>query len=78
MGLRLNLAVCSIDREGDMIAMAKEQGTFVEVYDENNRHLFSRRGKLHGYTSHAVTVKNGYGYLETWDDKGHLRSSRHV
>ena len=60
-----------------MIAMAKQRDTFVEVYDENNHQIFCRIGKLYGYTSHTVTIKDYNDFLVTWDHRGNWKSSRH-
>lgn len=57
------------------IMLAQERGSFVYVYDENNRHLFTKSGELHGYTSNSVTVKRG-SVLYTYNEKGLQISSR--
>lgn len=59
------------------IGMAKEQGEFVHVYDEKNHMLFSKSGKLYGFTSTTVTVKQG-DWLHMFDEKGHHTGSRHA
>jgi len=41
------------------IGMATKKGSFIYVYDEKNRQLFTKSGDLHGYTSSTVTVKQG-------------------
>ncbi len=51
------------------ILLAKQDGSFVRVYDEKNRSIFSKSGELHGYTSHTVTIKRS-GFLYTFDEKG--------
>ena len=59
------------------IGMAQQQGNMVRVFDEKNRHLFSKSGELHGYTSTTVTVKEGSS-LRMYDEKGRHVGSRHV
>ena len=51
------------------IGMATKKGSFIYVYDEKNRQLFTKSGDLHGYTSSTVTVKQG-SFLYTYDEKG--------
>lgn len=41
------------------IAMAKQQGSTVYVYDEHNHVLWTRSGELMGYTGACVTIKSG-------------------
>ena len=61
-----------------MIAMAKEQGGLVRVYDERNMQIFARPGELHGYTSTTVTVKDRCNFLVTYDIKGNRISARNA
>ena len=39
------------------IGMAKQNGSSVEVYDENGSYLFSRNGELAGFTLNTVAIK---------------------
>jgi hypothetical protein len=51
-----------------MISYVKESGSTIYVYDENNRNIFIKSGKLVGYTSHSISVQQGsitYVYDET-------------
>jgi hypothetical protein len=59
------------------IGMAMEKGSAVVAYNEKNRELFRKNGKLHGYTAAGVTVINGNSLI-TYDDKGRETSRRGV
>ena len=41
------------------IGMAKQNGSYVEVYDESGSYLFSRTGELVGFTLNTVAIKEG-------------------
>lgn len=54
-----------------MIATAKQSGSTVYVYDEKGRQLFSKSGRLIGFTSSTVTVQSSSGSTQyTYDEKG--------
>jgi len=59
------------------IGMAMEKGPSVVVYNEKNRELFRKTGKLHGYTATVVTVINGNSLI-MYDEKGKETSRRSV
>lgn len=59
------------------IATANQKGSFVYVYDEKGRQLFSRTGELLGYTSHSVTIKRS-NFAYTYDDKGRQTQSHPI
>jgi len=59
------------------IGMAMEKGPSVVVYNEKNRELFRKNGKLHGYTAATVTVIYGNSLI-TYNDKGRETSRRSV
>ena len=61
-----------------MIALAKQEGSYVRVFDERNQQIFCRIGQLHGYTATTVAVKDNNGYITIWDDKGKWVSARHA
>ncbi len=50
------------------IAMCKQVGSEVDVYDEKGNHMWRRSGTLVGFTSSSVTMKVG-NYLATFDEK---------
>lgn len=55
-----------------MIASAQQKGTTVYVYDEKGHTLFTKMGKLLGFTSTTVTVQSNSGTTQyTYDEKGH-------
>lgn len=55
--------------------MAKQNGTMVEVYDENGGYLFSRTGELAGFTSSTVAIKDG-SLICVYDATGSYQFSR--
>ena len=57
------------------IGMSQQKGDWVYVYDENNHHLWSRTGELHGYTSSTVTIKRD-GWLFMYNEKNIQTGSR--
>ena len=57
------------------IGMAQQKGNWVVAYDENNHHLWSRTGELHGYTSNTVTIKQG-NMLYMYNEKNIQTGSR--
>ena len=54
-----------------MIAIAKQSGSSVLVYDEKGALLISLSGKLYGYTAHTVSTKSG-NQINVYDKKGNL------
>lgn len=52
-----------------MITTAVQRGSYVYVYGEKNRQLYSKQGELAGFTSSAVSVKRG-SYIYVYDEKG--------
>lgn len=55
-----------------MIGSAKQSGSTVYVYDEKGHTLFTKSGKLLGFTSSTVTVQSSSSSTQyTYDDKGH-------
>ena len=57
------------------IGTAHQKGTYVYVYDENNRQLWTKWGELQGYTASIVTIKNG-NQLYMYDERGTQKGSR--
>ena len=57
-----------------MIAVAKQVGSRVEVYDEKGHRLFSLSGELVGFTGNTVSVKEG-SRVVVYDEKGHRKFS---
>ena len=55
--------------------MAKQNGSSVEVYDVEGHYLFSRTGKLAGFTSQAVAIKEGNAVC-VYDSNGSYQFSR--
>ncbi len=59
-----------------MISLATQQnGGVVFVYDENGRLLFTKPGKLMGWTSTTVTTKIG-NVAYVYDERGQLKFTR--
>ena len=65
------------------IASAVERGSYVYVYDEKGKQLFSKPAGsgpddgLKGYTSGAVSIQIR-GYLYTYDEHGRQKFSKPV
>ena len=57
------------------IAVAKQNGNSVEVYDEEGNYLFARSGELTGFTATTVAIKNGSS-VEVYDADGSYQFSR--
>ena len=57
------------------IAVAIQRGNEVYVYDERNRFLMNKPGKLMGYTSNTVSIEFG-GSINTFDAKGRIVSTQ--
>ena len=55
--------------------MAKQQGTNVMVYNESGGFMFNKTDNLVGYTSNAVTVKQG-GTTYVYGEHGEIMSTR--
>lgn len=57
------------------IANAVQRGSWVHVYDNQNRELFVKAAGngpsdgLKGYTSHSVNIQRG-GWIYTYNEKG--------
>lgn len=60
-----------------MIGSAKQNGSTVYVYNEKGQVLFTRSGKLLGYTSTTVTIQATSGSSQyTYDEKGRVLYTR--
>lgn len=57
------------------IVMVKQNGAFVNLFDEKGLHIINVRGELHSYTPDTVTVKDG-DMLKVYDIKGYMKFSR--
>lgn len=54
-----------------MIASAKQDGSTVRVYNERGSQIFTKTGKLVGFTSETVSVQdNGGSTVRTFNEKG--------
>ena len=60
-----------------MITTAVQRGSYVYVYGEKNRQLFSKQGGLTGFTGSAVSVKRG-NYVYVYDEKGRQIGSHYT
>ena len=60
-----------------MVSYAKQVGSFVQVFDENNRQLFSKAGELVGFTSTTVSIKVS-GYVQVFNEHGSQTTSYYV
>lgn len=62
------------------IGSAVQRGSYVFVYDESGRHVFSLpagtgpKDGLHGYTGATISVRRG-AYIFTYDNRGRQISS---
>lgn len=59
-----------------MISVAIQRGSYIYVYDEKNRQLYSKYGELAGFTSSSVSIRRG-NYIYTYDIKGNQISSHY-
>ena len=57
------------------IAVAKQNGNAVDVYDENGHYLFSRSGILIGFTSTTVAIRSENA-VNVYDATGSFLFSR--
>ena len=62
-------------RSVKMIAMVKQDGSRVVVYNERGTRLFSRLGELVGYTASNVSIKEGL-HITVYNEKGIRQFSR--
>ena len=62
-------------RSVKMIAMVKQDGSRVVVYNERGARLFSRLGELVGYTASNVSIKEGL-HITVYNEKGIRQFSR--
>ena len=53
-----------------MIALAKQNGNSVWVYDEHGLRIFNKIGTLVGYTSETVSIKSRSGTVWVYDYTG--------
>ena len=64
-----------------MISTAYENGSYVEIYNENNSRTASiyigSDGHLQGFTSTTVSIKKG-SYIEVYDENGSRKNSHYV
>ena len=58
-----------------MIALAKQDGSSVVVYDENGNTMFYRLGELVGFTSTTVSIKSG-SFITVYDEHGNTKFVR--
>lgn len=59
------------------IGCAVERGSLVYVYDEKGRQLYSKPGKLHGYTATTVSIQRA-NTIYTFDERGRQLYSKHA
>ena len=59
------------------ISRAVQEGGWVNVYDLDNRQLFSEHETLYGYTSGSVSVRDG-NLVNTYDENHRQIASDHV
>ena len=57
------------------IAVAKQNGNSVDVYDTEGHYLFSRTGELCGFTSQTVAIKDNQS-ISVYDANGSYLFSR--
>ena len=55
-----------------MIALAKQKGNNVWVYNERGSVIFSKSGVLIGYTGNTISVKSSSGTIWVYDDTGRV------
>ena len=59
-----------------MIAFAKQNGDWVELYDERNCLTWRLEGKLAGFTSENVSIIKDNGSVWIYDSNGRLQCMR--
>lgn len=60
------------------ISVAIQRGNTVFVYDAQNRVLFTKNGKLQGFTSATVSVYVSSNTIYTYDEQGRCISTNYV
>lgn len=60
-----------------MIALALQKGTYVYVYDEKNRQITYRYGKLVGFTATSFSIQRD-GCIFVYDEKDKCLYYRNV
>ena len=60
-----------------MIAMAIQRGSYVYVYDDKNRQITYRQGKLVGFTSTSFSIQRD-SCIFVYDDKDRCLYYRNV
>ena len=58
-----------------MISLAKQQGSMVDVYNENGGLMWSRSGTLQGFTSTTVAIQQG-SIISVYDQNGSIKFTR--
>lgn len=53
-----------------MIALAKQNGSSVWVYNEHGLRIFNKIGTLVGYTGDTVSIKSSSGTIWVYDCNG--------
>lgn len=57
------------------IALCKQNGSFVYVYNAKGSVIFTKPGKLVGYTATTVSVQNG-SKIYVYDNRGVFKFAR--
>ena len=60
------------------ISTAVQKGNLVYVYDEKGHVLFTRYGKLQGYTSNSVSIETSKSILSVIDPKNRVVKTVHL
>lgn len=60
------------------ISTAVQKGNMVYVYDEKGKVLFTRLGKLQGYTSDSVSIETTKSTLSVFDPKNRVVKTVHL
>lgn len=55
-----------------MISLAKKDGAWIYVYDENGNTKFTKCGELVGFTGTTVSVKDG-AWIYVYDENGNTK-----
>lgn len=60
------------------ISTAVQKGNMVYVYDENGKVLFTRLGKLQGYTSDSVSIETTKSTLSVFNQQNRVVNTVHL
>lgn len=58
------------------IAIVKESGNRLQVFNTKGNYMFTRYGKLNNYTESTISIKTPCGRSQVYDSKGNYKFTR--